>query len=184
MKKKSLITVGSLLMVSGLVVAGCSQSPDTEPVPPEPITEQEGEAAPTPAPDADAAGAVSAAQAIDVALAEVPGVVVGAELEGETGAQLWEVDVVDTAGAGTQLHIVDGKVDKKSEFTPDSDELKKHDVLAKEAVEIAEKTAKGVTVEINLDTENGLLVWEAELSDADGVTYELDIDAMTGDVIK
>lgn len=58
-------------------------------------------------------------------------------------------------------------------------------VSFEEAVDIIERDfPDGRITELELDTEDGRLVWEADVIDADGVTYDVDIDAAKGGVLK
>jgi len=49
---------------------------------------------------------------------------------------------------------------------------------------IALEQIPGEIVKIELDTENGILVYEVDIMTAQGIKYEMDIDAQTGRIIK
>lgn len=48
---------------------------------------------------------VTQQQAVDIALAAVPGTVTGTELDDEDGTALWEVEIVDGSGAEIDVEI-------------------------------------------------------------------------------
>jgi uncharacterized membrane protein YkoI len=51
------------------------------------------------------------------------------------------------------------------------------------AVDIALRRVPGQVVKVELDTENGLLVYEVVVRTPYGL-YEVDVNAVTGDVVK
>lgn len=53
-----------------------------------------------------------------------------------------------------------------------------------DAMTIALERIPGEVVKVELDTENGLLVYEVDIINMQGVKYEVEIDAQTGEVIK
>ncbi|MBM7097491.1 PepSY domain-containing protein [Bacillus sp. H-16] len=55
---------------------------------------------------------------------------------------------------------------------------------AEDAIEIAISQVPGTVVDVDLDTENGILVWEIEIVTPQGMKYEVDVDANTGNILK
>lgn len=53
-----------------------------------------------------------------------------------------------------------------------------------DAMAIALERVPGEVVKVELNTENGLLVYEVEIINIQGVKYEVEIDAQTGEIIK
>lgn len=53
-----------------------------------------------------------------------------------------------------------------------------------DAMAIALERVPGEVVKVELDTENGLLIYEVDIMNMQGVKYEVEIDARTGEVIK
>lgn len=53
-----------------------------------------------------------------------------------------------------------------------------------DAMTIALEQVPGEVVKVELDTENGILVYEIDIMTMEGVKYEVEIDAQTGAVIK
>lgn len=53
-----------------------------------------------------------------------------------------------------------------------------------DAMSIALERIPGEVVKVELDTSNGLLVYEVDIINMQGVKYEIEIDAQTGEIIK
>ncbi|OLO28239.1 hypothetical protein BTR23_17945 [Alkalihalophilus pseudofirmus] len=53
-----------------------------------------------------------------------------------------------------------------------------------EAIQIALQHVPGLVVEVELDMENGFLVYEVEILTPLGIKYEVDVDVMTGRIIE
>ena len=53
-----------------------------------------------------------------------------------------------------------------------------------DAMSIAMEQIPGEIVKIELDTENGILVYEVDIMTAQGIKYEMEIDAQTGRIVK
>lgn len=53
-----------------------------------------------------------------------------------------------------------------------------------DAMSIALAQIPGEVVKVELDTENGILVYEVDIITMDGIKYELEIDAQTGIILK
>lgn len=59
-----------------------------------------------------------------------------------------------------------------------------HRVSLEEAILIAKDRVPGEVVIAELDSENGLFVYEIEIRDTQGIDYELEIDVYTGQIVK
>lgn len=59
-----------------------------------------------------------------------------------------------------------------------------HQISGSEAIEIALRYVPGEVLKVELDTENGILVYEITIRSYTGVYYEMKIDANTGEVIE
>lgn len=57
-------------------------------------------------------------------------------------------------------------------------------LTAQEAIEIALKEVPGLVEEVELEDEDGVPVFEIEIVSADGLETEVEIDALTGDVLE
>lgn len=53
-----------------------------------------------------------------------------------------------------------------------------------DAMSIALERVPGEVVKVELDTENGLLIYEVDIINMQGIKYEVEIDAQSGDVIQ
>ena len=57
-------------------------------------------------------------------------------------------------------------------------------ISIEEAMIIAKERVPGEVIKVELDTENGLFVYEIEIRSAQGIEYELEIDVYTGQIVK
>ena len=57
-------------------------------------------------------------------------------------------------------------------------------ITAAEAIQIGFAAVPGELDELELDTENSVLVWELDIYSDEGGRYELKIDATTGDIVQ
>lgn len=57
-------------------------------------------------------------------------------------------------------------------------------LTAQDAIEIALKEVPGTVEEVELEDEDGKLVFEIEIVSTDGTETEVEIDAMSGDVLE
>ncbi|PYZ96352.1 hypothetical protein CR205_11530 [Alteribacter lacisalsi] len=55
-------------------------------------------------------------------------------------------------------------------------------ISAEQAIDIATSEVPGQVVDVELDTENGLLVWVIDIITPQGVKYEVDVGANTGNI--
>ena len=52
------------------------------------------------------------------------------------------------------------------------------------AIEIANNQIDGQVIKAELDTENGFIVYEVAIITTQGITYQIEIDAITGEVLR
>lgn len=57
-------------------------------------------------------------------------------------------------------------------------------ISIEDAMSIATEQIPGEVVKVGLDTENGVLIYEVEIVNAQGIKYEVEIDAQTGSILK
>lgn len=57
-------------------------------------------------------------------------------------------------------------------------------ISMEEAMSIALERVPGQVVKVELDTENGLLVYEVEIITPHGIKNEVDVDVNTGAIVK
>lgn len=129
---------------------------------------------------------VTAEEAVDIALERVPGVVVGIELEGRKGDPMWEVVVRSEDGAGTELKIdaTTGEILKEESEDLSKAQEETPKLTALEAADIALKAVPGTLKEVELELEDGVLIWEVKLRDENSDKYKFEIDADTGEILK
>ncbi|RAH98312.1 hypothetical protein DLJ53_26765 [Acuticoccus sediminis] len=149
----------------------------------------------TPAATADATattdGRIGIAAAIEAAKASVDGGILEAELENEGGEEIWEIDIatgetvqevkvnaMTGAVISTDKKVIEGTW--RSWFDKDSltDSQRISGTLI-EAVAKAETEAGGKITSLELDEEDGKLVYELEVDTADG-EKDMTLDPATG----
>ncbi|WP_344473776.1 PepSY domain-containing protein [Nonomuraea monospora] len=137
-------------------------------------------------------GAGDLKQAAQAALGAVPGSTL-VSIETEENGRLWEVQVVGKDGTEHQLDVESGKVVAgPTTEQEDADDKAKHRArvsaakldYAQAADKIVAAVPEGRVTELNLDTEQGKTVWEADVVGADGVKHEVAVDAATGAVTR
>ena len=140
-------------------------------------------------------------QATKTALEKVPGTVNEVELEDENGAIVYGFEVVSTDG--TQQDVkVDAQTGKIVKVEVDDEENGKENdeeendtqtqaELAKQAKiteEAATKTAlekvPGTVNQVELEDENGTIVYGIEVVSTDGTQQDVKVDAQTGKIVK
>ncbi|MFM1724892.1 PepSY domain-containing protein [Rhodococcus sp. PAM 2766] len=193
-------TSAAALAVTGaalVALAGCGGSDDST----QDATTTTSTATPTSTTTATSTGTANAAapstQALEragaTAVAAVPGsVLVSIETEHDG---TWEAQVVTPDGVEHHVDVSsEGATVLGTPRVDDEDEADraKHrdrvqaatlDFAAAAAAMLAEAPGGAVT-ELNLDTDNGTTVWEADVLDGSGTKHEVTIDAATGTVIS
>ncbi|MFF3614722.1 PepSY domain-containing protein [Streptomyces sp. NPDC002580] len=148
-----------------------------------------GSAAPTAtAGGAGAAGrtTVAAKDAVVRALAHTPGTAVGAELEAEHGAVVWEVEIIDRAGAWHDVRVdpAGGEV-LGSRTRHEEDAARIRAALAGASVPAARAAeavaARGTVTSVDID-DDGTPAWDVETLTPNGTVREWRVDLTTGRV--
>lgn len=186
----------SAAALSMMLAAGaCGSDSDREPAAPsEPQTVSTGPSAsespepsePAPAPsEPQSAGEVDALAAIEIAEQAVPGDVVELDRDRENGVDVWEVDVRTADGSGVELYIdrATGEVVRERSMVLSDDQRQETAVSAAEAAQIALDSVGGAVVQLELDRDDGRSLWELTVRADDGVEWEFDIDANSGDIL-
>ncbi len=129
-----------------------------------------------------------------IALNRVSGQVVEEDLEKENGRLQYAFDIRDNNGKVWDLEIdaVTGEILKADDDEDDDDDAEKVSVGdAKEAKismesarAIALKRITGVVIEEDLEKENGRLQYAFDIRDSSGKIWDVEIDAVTGEVLK
>lgn len=139
---------------------------------------------------------ISIEHARTIALGRINGTVIEEELEKEDGRLLYAFDVRDANGKifGVEIDAMTGEVLQATEDDQDGDndddeKLSAEDAkLAKislgEARMIALKRIGGKVIEEELEKENGKLQYAFDIRDSSGKIWDVEIDAMTGEVLK
>ena len=134
-------------------------------------------------------------EAINAALEKVPGTVEEVELEDEKGTIVYEIELVSTDGTEHEVEV-DAQTGEVLKVEADDDENEEEDSqnqakLAKqakitedEAINMALEKVPGTVNEIELEVENGTVVYEIKVLSTDGTEQEVKVDAQTGEVLK
>lgn len=126
-----------------------------------------------------------------IALKTVDGNVTKIELDREKSSDVYEVEVKsDGVEYDLDIDAKTGKVlstDRDDDNDDDSDDkviVPNGKFITEEAaVKIALKQAKGTVTDIELDKEDGRVIYEIEIKDGT-YEYDFDIDAISGEVLK
>lgn len=115
-------------------------------------------------------------KALEIARGEAQGDVTEIELDREDGVLVWEVRIGTSelyidANDGT---VIQTKTDNRT-VTPAAQPK----ITLEKAVEIARGETQGDITKVELDTEDGVLVWEVRIGDS-----EVQIDANDGSIVK
>ncbi|WP_110241306.1 PepSY domain-containing protein [Nocardioides gilvus] len=138
----------------------------------------------SPSGDPSAAPGVSAVDAHDAALEEVPGDVLSIDRE---DSLRWEVLVRGTDGSGTEVWVdaTSGDViEQRTENVPAEARDGAPAFTAQEAMEAAQAAVTDSTVtDLDIDREGGKVVWDVVV-EAGGVETDVQIDAANGELLK
>ncbi|MCS0672764.1 PepSY domain-containing protein [Cytobacillus firmus] len=135
---------------------------------------------------------ITVEEAKKIALSEAEGRVESIELERANGKQYYEVDIENgKEDFDIKVHALDGEVisiNKERNDDDDDDqsekEVNRENVISEQkAIEIAEKEVNGTMKEIEIDEDDGQILYEVELQTNKGEA-DVDIDAETGKVLK
>lgn len=123
-------------------------------------------------------------QAAVVALNNHPGKIIEAELEMEHDQAIWEIEVVDENNQVTKLEI-DGltgdirKTKASDDRTPNLDNI----TGFSEVASLVQAIENGEIVEMELEDEDGDLIWEIEVVDASNKRSEYRVNGLTGELL-
>ncbi|MET7368546.1 PepSY domain-containing protein [Streptomyces sp. NPDC005566] len=133
-----------------------------------------------------AGGSVTVDDAVAAALKAVPGRVIEAELDDDDGnGPVWELDVY---GSDKVWHDVKVDADNAKVLSDRGDADNRRPVPGSDrvsviaAVDAARGAEPGTVTSVDLDGDDGTLVWDVDIAGKDGRNHELDVDARTADV--
>lgn len=135
---------------------------------------------------------ITVEEAKKIALSEAEGRVESIELERVKGKQYYEIDIVNgEKDFDIKINALDGKVisiNRERDDDDDNDqseiEINGEKIISEQkAIEIAEKEVNGMMKEIEIDEDDGQILYEVELQTNKGEA-DVDIDAETGKVLK
>ncbi|MGB9375611.1 MAG: PepSY domain-containing protein [Jiangellales bacterium] len=195
MRTPKTLIITAVISLSAVGLVGCggddttddttaADTPAATPTAEAPATEET-----TPEATDDAmSGELTAFDAINAALAEVPG---GVAVEGgqtdEQGRQVWYVLVRDANAAGTELYVdtMTGEiVSQRGEELPQEAQGQLPALTAQEGMNAALAAVPDTSVvAFDLGTEDGATVWAVVVGGASGET-EVYVDAATGGIVK
>lgn len=119
---------------------------------------------------------VTLAKALEIAKGEAQGDVTGIELETDDSVLTYKVKV---GTSKVYINAVDGSVIQVKANDDDESTLAQPKITLEKAVEIAQGQAQGDFHEIELDTKDGVLVWEVEIGNSD-----VSVNADDGSIVK
>ncbi|WP_370221820.1 PepSY domain-containing protein [Cytobacillus sp.] len=133
---------------------------------------------------------ITVEEAKKIALSEAEGRVESIELERANGNQYYEIDIENgTEDFDIKINALDGKVISFNKERDDDNDQSEKEVYGEniiseqKAIEIAEKEVNGTMKEIEIDEDDGQILYEVELQTKKGEA-DVDIDAETGKVLK
>ena len=139
-------------------------------------------------------GLLTMEEAEAIAVKSVDGKVTQIELDREKSGDIYEVEVKsDGVEYDLDIDAKTGKVLRTDKDDYDDDDFDDSDdkvivsdgkfITEEAAVKIAMKQAKGTVTEIELDEDDGRVIYEIEIKDGK-YDYDFDIDAISGEVLK
>ncbi|MFD9545323.1 PepSY domain-containing protein [Streptomyces sp. NPDC060022] len=137
------------------------------------------------APVAVTGDSVTVDDAVAAALKAVPGRVIEAELDDDGNGPVWELDVY---GSDKVWHDVKVDADNAKVLSDRGDADNRRPVPGSDrvsviaAVDAARGAEPGTVTSVDLDGDDGTLVWDVDIAGKDGRNHELDVDAKTADV--
>ncbi|MFK2825770.1 PepSY domain-containing protein [Bacillus sp. B190/17] len=135
---------------------------------------------------------ISEKESIQIALGKVAGTVKEAELDDEDGTVIYEIKVQGKDGSEQEVKVdaQTGKVINVEKEEEDDDDQQEQEMLAKQAkisekesIQIALGKVAGTVKEVELDDEDGTVIYEVKVQGKDGSEQEVKVDAQTGKVI-
>ncbi|MGE7666882.1 PepSY domain-containing protein [Ureibacillus composti] len=131
-------------------------------------------------------------EATKIALEKVPGTVDEVELENEDGLIVYEFEIVGEDGSEQDIEVdaKTGKIVKVEDDDGENDDVsqaelaKQAKITKEEASEKALEQVPGTVTEVELDDENGLVVYDVEINAEDGTQQSVEVDAKTGKIVN
>lgn len=127
---------------------------------------------------------LSAADVAAAALDAVPGDVVGLDIDRGDGDAEVTVLRTDGTGAEVRVNLRTGEADRVRDEDLDTEEQTAPAVSATDAMTIALEEAGGSIDDMELDTEDGIRVWEVKVISDGNEEFEIRIDADSGEVLR
>ena len=132
---------------------------------------------------------IKMAEARQIALGRVPGTIKEGRLHREDGKTVFEIEVHTANGEATEVYV--DAIDRGIVKVESAGKVKNRDRLTSEAritFEQAEQASlrrvPGTIVESELERENGKIVYSLKIISADGNESEVEIDAVSGEVLE
>lgn len=188
----------ALIALSACSSGDSDTGPNPEPAHDEPSTVSAPASTPAESPSSESPSASAADnQGLLAAGQKAEQTVSGSTLisiEAEHNDTQWEVEVVTSDGTEHKVYlssdgskIIKGPVEEKDDAA-DKAKHRKRVKAAKldyrQAVDAITQAVPGRVTELNLDSEQGTTVWEADVIDGSGTKHEVSIDAASGKVIE
>src|SRR5690625_4679668 len=122
-------------------------------------------------------------KAIDIALNEFPGIVKELELQAKDGGLFYEIEVIaDHVEMEFDIDAHTGEIIKRDRESTEKNYDRSAIITAKEALDIAFSKFSGRLKELELEEDDGLLIYEIEIKSGKEEA-EIEINAYTGEVI-
>ncbi|MFJ8235876.1 PepSY domain-containing protein [Ureibacillus sp. NPDC094379] len=130
--------------------------------------------------------------ATKIALEKVPGKVNEVELENEDGLIVYEFEIVGEDGSEQDLEVdaKTGEIVKVEADDEENDDLSQAELVKQakitkdEASEKALVQVPGTVTEVELEDEDGLVVYDVEINAEDGTQQSVQVDAKTGKIVN
>lgn len=139
-------------------------------------------------------GATTLVTAARTALAQMEGSTL-ISIETERNGAAWEVQLVTSDGTGQEMelsadgtHVVAGPVAKNEDVADKTRHLDRINAAKSDYGDAAQKILSAVPngniTELDLDSEKGTTVWEADVVDESNVKHSVQTDAVTSEILK
>ncbi len=124
-------------------------------------------------------------EATAIALASVAGDIIEAELELEHKRPVWEIDIVNNANQTMGVEI-DGQTGEILEIEASDDTAPSLDdiISLNKAIELVKAVENGELIEMELEEENGEIVWEIETVSLDNAEANYRVSGLTGEILS
>ena len=124
-------------------------------------------------------------EAVSLALTQVDGALIEAELELEDDQSIWEIEIVDEANQifSVEVDALSGEI-VHTESSDDIAPSLSNVISMEQAIELVKALDNGTLIEVELEEEDDQLVWEIETLSEDNQESEVRIDGMTGEILQ